>query len=352
MESSSSGHRLVYVRLLVDAAHEFGLQPVVSLGAGCETSTEFAHHLEPVRSAMLLRSHGERADWRLIQEISDRYRCSYIVVPDADPHLGRLLFARLRQDFRLLLMRDPGEEMDVTVPRRGKLKLKRYLIAALRRRARITLFTLRAPGYVGNPHELYVNDPIRSEIAGSDFEDFVREHDITRERYWFGMAGVISRRKHPAMVLNAVAGLPSASVGVILAGPSEDNAAEDLRRGIESLRQRGIPVVRVDRTLSNSELNAAVKAMDCVVIAYETHAPPSTLGKSFALGTHCIVAGSDSLHRHAALLGHGTTCSLNQKAIRDSMEAALAERLKPEPQRPPPADRFADILVSPANGES
>jgi hypothetical protein len=164
-------------------------------------------------------------------------------------------------------------------------------------------------------------------------------------RYWFGLAGVITARKNPGLVMDAVALLPE-KAGLLVAGVVEASARGEFAAGAARLAAAGIPLVHHDRTMSNAEMNAAIEAMDCVVVAYDTHAPPSTMGKSYVLGTDCILAGSEQLREHARYLGHARTCEPTVEALSGVMVQTIAAQQRLGPRGAPVTDRFACRLVS------
>jgi hypothetical protein len=345
VEANPGGHRLYYVRLLVEAAREHFSQVVVALGANARDSDEFLLHLDDIREKFELLMIQEPFRASSLIRLTQAEAFDLVLVPDGDLYLARLALRRpSRVPMNLLVMRDPREEPPAGLLRTAKLETKRLFIGLLGRRHDTQVFTLRGPGYVGGPQELYVNDPIDVRMPWDAISTFRNEH-LSPNVFWFGLVGVLSQRKHPGMVIEALLSLRRADVGLAIAGPIEPNTRADVMSRLQDLRDAGISVALHETRMSNAEMSAAIGALDCVVMAYSTGAPPSTLGKSYVLGTRCIVAGSPALRAHAKRLGHGFSGPLSVASIAGMMKATI-DCPQLDQADPPEADVFASRLLT------
>lgn len=344
IESHSGGHRLYYVRLLIDAAARLRIPVTVSLGPGVAESTEFQLHLANVQEHFELDYHNKPLRISEAVRMAHATGCRLIVVPDGDLHLSSLALRRHSKiDINVLLMRDPRQEPAHSFTRWLRLTAKSSVVRVVARRRDTTVLTLRGPGYRGELQESYVNDPI-DPCTSTQATEAISAANLSADIFWFGLVGVLSARKHPDLVIEALRAIGRKDVGLFIAGPISESAARAVRHGVARLEEAGISVVILDRHLTNAEMNAAIAAMDCVVVAYDTHAPPSTLGKSFALGTRCVIAGSQQLQRHAEELGHGLVGPLNSASLSNLMVRALSMPAPP-PRDVPVDDRFAEPLL-------
>ncbi len=121
-----------------------------------------------------------------------------------------------------------------------------------------------------------------------------REWDLDDSRYWFGIIGAIDERKNVSLVMAAAQGLPPGQVGLLVAGRFSDATRESLREFGAEL-PGGVRLV--DRVLTDEELDAAVAAVDCVVLAHSNEGPSGLFGKAVRAGTRILGAGAQSLRR-------------------------------------------------------
>jgi hypothetical protein len=87
-------------------------------------------------------------------------------------------------------------------------------------------------------------------------------------------------------------------------------------------------VVVVDRMLEDVELDSAIAAVDCVVLAHSNEGPSGIFGKAVMSGTRLIASGASSLRQDAqAVATHATWTPLSADAIARAMgDAAAADR--------------------------
>lgn len=345
VEAHTGGHLLVYLRIFVLHCREVGIRPVVALPHHAEGTTEFRNHLADIRDVFDLVPLAGRVSPAAVRGLALMHGCDRVVIPDADPYLTSFSTRRYHgPPISLLVMRDPAWEPTPTLARSLKMAIKVAVINLLKSRRAISVYFLRPPGYQ-HPTELFVNDPILATPDPEGSRALRRALGMSEDRFWFGIAGVITPRKNPALVMEALAALPPQTVGLLLAGEVQTAAREQTEQGVTQLQRLGIPVATIERAMSNDELNRAVEAMDCVVVAYSTHAPPSTLGKSIVLGTRCLLAGSPQLRAQAAGLRGIEECDLDEPSISEAMRRLAQTKTGPIYEQAPPTDCFASRLI-------
>ena len=133
-------------------------------------------------------------------------------------------------------------------------------------------------------------------------------------------------------------------VGLAFIGPLTPEYKKLLPYMHVQAREGNIELRVLDRLLSNEEMNAAIVALDCVVMAYSTHAPNSTLGKAAALGVRLVGAGSSSIQSFVREMGYSSVCALNPSDLSASLLVALRS-VPPEARTDLGSHEFCRILV-------
>lgn len=346
VEPHSGGHVLVFVRLLVQECQHRGVSPVLALSPDVRATPEFALHLADVAEACTFVVAPTAITPASIAELASRTGSSKVVIPDGDPYVA--LFARRRYrgpSVTLLIMRDPAwTDPGSSLKMRTKARAKQCALAILERRRRVNVLRLRAPGF-RDSGDFYVNDPMLARLDPSASATWRRERGVGEDRYWFGIAGHITRRKNPGRVMEALGALDPKAVGLLVAGSVQEDTVPEFNEGLTRLASLGVPVVHQPGPLSDADLNVAIGAMDCVVVAYDTTAPPSSMGKAYTLGAACIVAGPPALQRQASFLDFATTCDSSLDSLSTAMGLNLKAGRKGRPRDVPAGEHFADRLI-------
>lgn len=197
----------------------------------------------------------------------------------------------------------------------------------------VELFWLRPQG--SSPAARDVIDPL---IFEKGVEETLAESECLRARlgldssfFWFGVVGVLDARKNIPLIVDALRGIEEEATtqfGLALLGPWEDSRA--FFSSEEALKGASFPVVKVADRLTNQEMNASVGTLDCVVMAYSTHAPNSTTAKAAALGVNVAVAGSPTFRRFASALTGHPGVDLNESDLKTELLSCMS-RPRPDP---------------------
>ncbi|KIC59372.1 glycosyltransferase [Microbacterium hominis] len=293
----AGGHRLSYVRLLVLRADEVGLRSVVVAPRGTAGTAEYAGHLLDRAVPHELVEIDEFNRFTL-QNLLESHRGARIVFPDGDDAVLLLAARRVivprSSTVSVLVMRPHGQ--------RGRL-IRRATSGWIKRLARMAARSLpgvRVYSLASGASDVIRRNEVRDPIEFAPDLEAARSlrlgwaGDGSADRTWFGIVGAISARKNIDLVAAAISNLPN--VGLVVAGKSDVNET-DVLRWTAIMRLRGHPVVRIDRQLTDEELDTIIASLDVVTLAYSNDGPSGILGKARAAGTKVLAAGAATLRR-------------------------------------------------------
>jgi glycosyltransferase involved in cell wall biosynthesis len=338
---------LYYVGLLAKAASERGDRVVVALSRDDLTSSQVSEHLGSVLDVVDIVGIDEL---RLssVAGLSRRYAASITVVPDGD-HFAFQLAKTGRWngagELSVLIMRETGQPSKMPGLQTMKTFLRSMLIRRASRIPRVRVCVLKSALWAGKSEFRTARDPVTLSVSILEVEGLRQDWGLTKDRYWFAVLGAISARKNVNLVAEALRMSEPTRVGLLIAGTREVAAAENMRPSLERLAAEGGSVVVIDRLLSNDELDSAVVAADCIVLAYSNEGPSGLFGKAAAAGTRIVAAGAKSLREETAKtadLSHWA--SLDVAGMGKAFRAAM-ELPRPSPVLAPSAQSFSDALL-------
>lgn len=348
--TSLEGHRPLYLRLCLEHARSAGMDCVV--------------HAPGSPAALPTHQHDllDLAEWQFtsqplsIDEVSN-LDGDRIVVLDGD-QLARSSFrqGRVPTHRPILALSLRGQTPTLQRDLRRTIKgIGRYAVARrLGLRRDVTVLTLAsASEAIDNSN---VRDPVPINADAEDVATF-RDRWLPPtpdgdQRYWIGLLGVINHRKNVSMVVDALIEasgfLPRPAL--LLAGPISEDYRPEVKAAVSRLERVGIEVVLLEESLDDRTFDAAIGAVDTVVVAYDNDGPSGILGKAACLGTRVTAAGSQALKRDVEALNLGSWGPLDVAGIRQALvdthaapapapitdldSSAFAKRmLDPEPQR-------------------
>ena len=354
-EPGHTGHVFVYIALMARYAQAEGHDVHCIISREGLESVEFAQHLAELSDLSIHSTSGPPTLDR-IALASTRMGADIVVIPNGDLYVPDIARRGWGGDcpLRVLVMRDPRWENPRDLRRRWRLMAKRALIAMTCARGAEVIW-LRQPGYSGP--ERHANDPVITGVPisevlqnGGHFRESLRMDSTT---YWFGMTGAISTHKNLPLVLDSLRRLcsnhPTDKFGFALIGPLNPGLEMTEEEILRDLGGLPIPTRRLGDVMTNDEMNAVVAALDCVIMAYSSSSPNSTLGKAAAFGTRVAAAGDRSIERFVGELGMGPTAQLESGALARLLAAQLG-KTHPEPRPELLADRFSQVLMASARG--
>ena len=362
VEPRSSGHLLVYVRLLCTRAWELGHEVIVATSPEARASAEWSQHLAdlPPTAVRLFRFDPRRFMAEAIS-IARSTGADTLVVPHGDELIAqigaRLIRPRLPCPMHLLIMRDPMWEEAARPATRARARLKALLIRRAQRVANVHCVWLRPANAAAAAGKRIANDPY---IGTTDIAQVKRRATGLRERLgmtsdvvWFLVTGAVTDRKNLPLILRALAVATRArnDIGFAVIGPLLTSAPVDEQYIRARCAASAIACVVSNTLLSNDEVNDAIAAADVVLMAYSTTAPNSTLAKAAVLGTKLVAAGPPTVQEFARSLGAVASVDLSEAVLADAiLRGAAAPVPAPRPSLGSSA-RFADQLLLPPRGD-
>lgn len=360
VEERSSGHLLVYVRIVLERVLFKGLRATLALSDQAFASEEYRVHLEPLvidNQKVRIVRFSPNATLRAISNLASSVGANAVIVPHGDELAVRVGWARAGlRGIRLVLlvMRDPSWEVPAPFHRRLRNFAKKLLLEMAARRKNVELVWLREPNYRDvDAKKAFAIDPFvadgsRDEIA-CGAQSLRADLGLDDDVFWFGVTGAISSRKNLPLVVDAMvlarALDPSLRIGLVVFGPIGAGSGVSAAQLEERCDQEGIPVVVRNELITNFRMNCLVKGVDAVVMAYSSHSPNSTLGKAYVLGTRLVAAGPPSVRRFVDSLGMGPSTALQADALARRMATAILEPRPREHFGELAEDAFADALL-------
>lgn len=339
VEGNVTGHRLSYVRILLDAAVGAGFEVTLALPPEADATPEFATHLSSSES-QYSRCGMAEFDLASIADVARQLNATRTVVPDGDALAVALASAR-RWDapgtLSVLVMREFAQHRRFVVATKLRSLGKRVVFRRVRRIDHVDAFVLRGAAAARTSGVDYVVDPVDVNVDPAAVDELRVRWKVEQDEFVFAVLGAIDERKNVDMVMRAVlagveAGAFTKRPCVLVAGRFAAGMVERLKPLAAALANHRVRVLCIDAALPANEFDAAVSLADCLVLAYSNDGPSGLLGKAAALGTRVIAAGSPTLRRECAAIGPGAAWA-PLSAVSLSRALAGAEAM------PAPADR-------------
>ena len=342
VEERSSGHLLVYVRLLAEHARARGWEVILAFGSDVAASAEFAREFSGADHATVF--YQAPLTPRVLSSLIADTEPDEVVVPHGDELASRFALGRPvpAVPTTLLIMRDPRWERPAPLRRRVLGAMKLLAIGLASRRETIRIVWLRGAGYSGvEPHAV---DPfVDDEGAALEPSDAV---ELPSDAFYFVVTGSITDRKNVPLIIEALGVLqarhPSARVGLALVGPNATSLSADRLASLATAARVRLHVR--DALLTNAQMNDVVRRADAVVMAYSSHSPNSTMVKAYVLGTRLVVAGSPAVQGFARGLGFEPV-GLRVTELAEACARAMSAARPPARPNPAPVAAFADRLM-------
>lgn len=316
-----------YVRLLVSRAVECGETVEVIAPTGTRDAPELSLHLGEYLANIELREVDDFAA-ASVQSLLDERPGATFIFPDGDDTVRLLAMRRLRSAgaaVSVLMMRPLGQSPGVF-----KRLLESAAKTAMRGLARmhrgVQVFSL-VPSTTASVGAFEVRDPIEFGPGTSAPAWRVANPSLV----WFGIVGAITSRKNIDLVARALVHL-GPEVGLVIAGASEVGEAT-IEEWTAPMRAAGQTVVRIDRRLSDEELDSVIGSIDVAVIAHSNDGPSGIMGKADVAGKRVLAAGAPTLRRELRMNPDlGVWTPLTVPALANG-----AKRLLSMPERHEPA---------------
>ena len=289
-----SGHRLFYARLLAEGALARGHEIIIGMLPSTEFDRFAAIHLSTLDRKIALHS-VDNASLSALLRTTSTTGADLVFTPDGDALAKELLISgswKSPARLMVLIMRPTGQH---SRPERALVSslAKATARRILRMFRGVTVLTL-ASAMSPNPKTGTAPDPVSFGATQDSAEQFRVLHQMGRERYWYAVIGALDARKNIDLVATALQGL-GAEAGLLLAGVMSPEAEMRSRKALEELSATGVALIRINRLLTDEEIDNAVLAADCVFLAHSNEGSSGILGKAAVAGTRVIAAGARSL---------------------------------------------------------
>ncbi|MGI9609181.1 MAG: hypothetical protein ACR2NL_02700, partial [Acidimicrobiia bacterium] len=348
---SVEGHRPFYLRLCLLHGQSIGATCTVH-APGSED--DLAEHDRDLLDLATWRFVSDPASLDYLSAIeTDR-----IVLLDGDA-LGRSTFSRrkwrVHAPLIALSLRGQRPRWNPSLVRFAKSVARFVMTQRLKRRPEVRVITLASSSDRVGPADDAVQDAVPIDCSPEDVERFRAEvlaeaETAGRTRFWIGIVGIINHRKNVKLVARALAAATAdgqlRSPGLLLAGPIAEDTKSEVNAAMTLLDEVGIPVVTLDRLLDDSTFDAAIGALDAVVVAYSNDGPSGVLNKAARLGTRVVAAGSPTLRSDVRDLGLGAWGKLTVDGIEGAL-VATASQPPPQPVEHLGVEHFGARLLGP-----
>lgn len=334
-EAQSSGHRLVFVRLMMEYLSEIGEDYYLVAPSAVFASEEYREHI----SSRLGGVDGvdvapELWGPRVVYGVAREIGASRILVLDGEP-FARLLMRTPwlwgRVPLTLLVIHDPEWERSDA----GRLPIRALVKSLALKGLNESFFSevsVKALAAASSDTGSFnsVADPIIIERdlveIRADAAKFRKTVGMSEGVQWVGIVGVISPYKNLNLLVDALIDVSSKDnpVGLALLGPISEGFHSEIELQRARLRERGIPSIIDDAQRSNDQVNVDVAALDVVSVLYSVNCTNSTMAKAAALGVRTIAAGPPGFRRI-----YGETTGLKAAPLdRGLVALLLAETLE------------------------
>jgi glycosyltransferase involved in cell wall biosynthesis len=352
VEDDPNGHRLIYVRHLVEHANRAGASVVAVVTRNVPDAEQWRLNLAPLSDRMEVRV-VDGAELDDLVDVTDALAADHTIVADGDHLAMRLGVARRWRGagtLTVLLMRDPADEVAETWKRRLVTAGKSLLLWRTRRLARVHVVGLRSALAQPSATEPVALDPIERHADGDDVARIRAEWHVTDDRFWFGVVGAVTPRKNLPLVAEAVGILAATddagSLGLLVAGPCHDGVLDDAAPHLDRLRELGVEVLIADRVLGPVDFDAAAQAVDCIVVAHSNEGPSAVIARAGLHGVPVVAAGARSLARDVERLPVASWTQLDATAMAAAMREVRAGTRGAAPLDLG-TDQFCDALLRP-----
>lgn len=296
VEGNPDGHRLHYVKLIVEEALRNQAWVTVATSSLAKASAEWQMYLGHFAS-QISTIEIEDIGVQSIHQVAADLAVDHVVVPDGDAFAYALAAPQSwsgQATVSVLVMRSTGQHSSIPGISGLMTAVKRVLLLMANCHPNVRIRILKSSSWQGISMPPALRDPVTININGQLGERVIIK-EIPGGRYWFGVLGVIGPRKNLPLIAAALASLERSDVGLVVAGRIQPGVREAAQRSLTRLSDAGGVVKIVDRLLEDDELDQLIDALDCVVLAHSNEGPSGIFGKAVACGTRVVASGAKSL---------------------------------------------------------
>jgi hypothetical protein len=349
VEGDPHGHRLFYVKLLIEQASQDGVMAAFVTTVRCRESSEFDATLSPLlKMGMFELVVRDDLGLESITALSRATGSGRTVLLDGDSYIRALAKARRWRglgEVSVLIMREHAQPGGSRLSTFVREHVKRGLMRRLAEMSDVRLCVLRSPFDQRSSDFRVAVDPVVIVAGDADRAAVQEAWNLDRSTYWFAVLGAVTARKNLPLVAEALSAISEMRIGLLVAGNVEPGERRRATTALSKIREGGGKVRVIDRLLEDVELDAAIGAVDCLVLAHSNEGPSGLLGKAAASGTRVVAAGAMSLRRDAEAIS--SLCSwttLEAEALSHELQRVVSLQ-RPAPTSAGSVSGFARAMI-------
>lgn len=360
-EPDYRGHRAVFLGILLRHLRERGVRATVATTSDAIASSEFELQEIPLllgkdTSVFALGALPPGRDveyrrWLLacLRRVYAAHPEARVVVLEGEPMLTfgwKLPLSDLMRTTILVIRRPVLLGTTIRSTTASWAKASTIAIAS-RRRADIVLLSASAPAGETVPRKRIreAPDPVAFIGSAESSRAYADAHGLTRERTWYGVFGNVVRRKNLDLVAAALGKVAHPDgAGLLVAGRISDEERARCQSALSAFEALGGRVVFDNRLLPDSDLDAAIGAVDAAVFAQTGDSPSNIYGKSCAAGTPVVCSGSKILRRTIRKEESGLWTTLNPRRMARAYDE-IVTTFERKPMQMASASEFAAALL-------
>lgn len=329
-EPAVSGHRLSYVRLLATEALRRGHLVHLALPADGVLSPEYQTHIADLERDLTVETYS-RFSLSALEALTIQTGAHRTVVTDGDAlalQIAKKGRWKGNGQLSLLIMREKAQTDSVRVRMWVKSVAKHFVIRRAASTRNVSVAVLKSATWTGESRYAVAIDPVELKCSQADVDSVRREWGLQDSTYWFGVLGAITARKNVPLLVRSLTQTSGMAAGLLVAGKIDPALRPEIETAAAASAEAGKPVVIIDRMLSDVELDAAVAAVNCLMLAHSNEGPSGLLGKAACGGTRVIAAGAKSLKSDIEKMPElGDWTELNEESLGAAMQESLPLRM-------------------------
>lgn len=325
VEPRFTGHRLMFVRVLSKAAMAHGINVTLLTSVGCTESEEARAHLDASMTNLEILELPQFSR-SIVEDAAKSSGADSIVFLEGDHWMISTLRGKTERHINrtLLILRQRGQSKSKAlraIQTFAKIALRN--LVRLSGRARVICIL---PDSAQRVNKNQVLDPIDFNIdkhTVGAFNAMLSSFSDNPNTRWVGVVGAISKRKNVELLARAIENTKNPDIGLVVAGLSEV-PEEILDNWASPLSTSGNPYLRINRILSNNELDALIYSLDVVSVLHDNEGPSAIFSKARAAGSKILAGGSKTLKVAAQRYPSIARWSrLNLKEVTDNLVSIL-----------------------------
>lgn len=361
LEWRSGGHRLSYVRSIVDAARRLGVDLTIVTHPGVRDGPEWAVHLGDVpdleTESLATDEVTMRRLWRLLR--TQRRLGRALIIPEADRYLPCIVFAAATRSLPphtiVIVMRPPRWRLLRKLPA-NLIKVLAILLLRRLRSMRVLLLedpladaATRVWQWPLQDERMRLDDPPDSFDSAtarlpSELRDLEETGELGEHVNVFTVLGSIDDRKRVPLILDAWATLPDRANRVLVIAGAQQPSTRARIDGHTGVRRPDVRVV--DRYLARSEMHALLRRSHALIALNDDPLSSGTLVNAASLGRWVVAASGSHAERAASRHGFGVPTELTIRGLAEVITDLDRRAWQPTAVSLPDREEFGNRVLA------